>query len=111
MSEDHAFQVLIDDNFHYQDEEAREKGPSYATLDEAVAECRRIVEESLTLLHKEGMSADALYSAYTSFGEDPFVVPTGDAARFSAWDYARARCTAICGGGDGTGESPPATPG
>jgi hypothetical protein len=32
------------------------------------------------------------------FGEDPFMIPAADAdeaVRFSAWDYARARCRAL----------------
>jgi hypothetical protein len=44
----------------------------------AVAKCQKIVESSLTHLHKPGMTAEALYSNYTSFGDDPFiVVPAG----------------------------------
>ncbi len=32
---------------------------------------------------------------YTSFGEDPFIIGPGD-YRFSAWDYAKERCSILC---------------
>ncbi|RQH12687.1 hypothetical protein [Bradyrhizobium sp. RP6] len=92
------YQVLIDDNFHYQDESERVKHGVFATPEEAVAACRSIVDEYLTDAFKPGMTADALFESYTLFGEDPFIVPDGpgDATiKFSAWDYARQRCAEI----------------
>ncbi|HVS13714.1 MAG TPA: hypothetical protein VMV46_07310 [Thermoanaerobaculia bacterium] len=44
------------------------------------------------------MSAADLLGRYKMFGEDPFVVPSPEAQRFSAWEYAAERCEAICGG-------------
>ena len=43
---------------------------------------------------KPGMSPQALYGQYVSFGVDPFVVPVNprDALVALAWDYAKARC-------------------
>jgi len=88
------FRVLVDDNFHYQDESERYELGTFATLDEAVAACRRIVDEDLAAQLKPGMTAEELYRLYTMFDRDPFiVVPGGEpAVQFSAWDYARKRC-------------------
>jgi hypothetical protein len=36
-----------------------------------------VVDLSLDHLYRPGMTAEALYSDYSSFGDDPFVVVTG----------------------------------
>jgi hypothetical protein len=93
-----SYRVLIDDNFHYQDESERVQHGVFATAEEALAACRSIVDGFLIDALKPGMSADALYESYTAFGEDPFIVPVdpGEApVMFSAWEYARRRCTEI----------------
>jgi hypothetical protein len=95
-----AYQVLIDDNFHYQDESERMKHGVFATPEEAVAACRSIVDGYLTDAFRPDMTADALLESYTMFGEDPFVVPDSPEAapvKFSAWDYACQRCAEITG--------------
>ncbi len=94
------YRVLVDDNFHFMDEDARYEQGIYQSLEEAISACRRLVDLSLQEAYRPGMTADALYSCYTSFGDDPFIVVIGgageDAAKFSAWDYARERCREIC---------------
>jgi hypothetical protein len=70
-------------------------------LEEAIAACRAIVDESLDEVYKAGISAEALYESYVSFGDDPFIVVIdgSDAdAKFSAWSYAKERCRAKCAG-------------
>lgn len=87
--------VLVDDNFHYHDEDERFEAGRFPTLEEAITECARRVMESLDELYEPGMTAEELYDHYTSFGEDPFVVNTStsvaqrDLVPFSAWDFAR----------------------
>jgi hypothetical protein len=61
----------------------------------ALNRCKSIVEASLQQQYRPGMSADDLYEAYTSFGDDPSILPPPPEA-FSAWEYARKRCTEIC---------------
>jgi hypothetical protein len=97
-----AFQVLVDDNFDYQDESERYEQGVYDSLEEAIAVCRGIVDRDLAHEYTPGMTADALYHRYTSFGEDPFIrdteragSPSGDPL-FSAWTYARQRSEEIC---------------
>lgn len=103
------YKVMVDDNFHYMDEDARSEHGTFATLEEAVAACRALVDRSLRTSWKPGMSADALYEQYVAFGDDPFIVaPPGTASGvvlFSAWDYARERAKEICAE-RGSAESP-----
>ena len=94
------YKVVVDDNCHYQDSDERWQHGIYDTKEEALTICRRLVDNSLNERHKPGLSADALYSAYTSFGDDPFIVVVDgedDGATFSAWSYAKERCRLICG--------------
>jgi hypothetical protein len=86
--------VFVDDNYHYMDEEERYKSGDYETLEEAVVKCKIIVDEFLEREHKSGMSPNELYDRYCMFGEDPFI--RGPTAEFSARDYARLRCDALC---------------
>jgi len=94
------YKIVVADNFNYMDEEQQVEGRRYPTYEEAVAACRRIVDSWLDWQHEPGMTADALYDTYTAFGDDPFIIALDDAPvgeRFSAWDYAKERCRAICG--------------
>ena len=92
------YTVYVDDNFHFMDESERYEHGSYRTLAAAVKAAKRIVDEYLEEHYKPGMTAEELYSAYTSFGEDPWISPDEDNS-FSAWDYAKERCREICGSG------------
>jgi hypothetical protein len=91
---ENPYVVYVDDNFHYMNEEERSKSGGYATLEEAVSKCQRIVDEFLESAHKPGMSSKELYDQYCMFGEDPFI--RGPASDFSAWDYAKRRCDELC---------------
>jgi len=89
--------VKVDDNYHHGDESERYTHGRFADAEGALAACRMIVDRCLAEELKPGISAAELYSQYTSFGDDPFVVCV-DAAqvRFSAWDYAKLRCDELC---------------
>ena len=93
-----AFKVLIDDNFRYQDESERVTHGLFDTAEEAVAACKSIVDGFLVGAVELGMSPEALYRQYVSFGDDPFIVPVDPKAApaaFCAWNYAEARCEEI----------------
>jgi hypothetical protein len=95
------YRVMVDDNFHYMDEDERWELGTFATADEALAACRKLVDDWLAHNYKPGMAAVELYEQYTSFGDDPFIVTTHGADKainFSAWDYALERTQAMCGG-------------
>jgi hypothetical protein len=90
--------VMIDDNFHYMDEDERVTHGSFATLDEAIEACKKIVDESLVHLFEPGMSVAQLNESYHHFGDDPFIVGPHEQAgtpAFSAWTYAASRCEAV----------------
>ncbi len=92
--------VFVDDNFHYMDESERYALGEYATLEEAIEVCKKIVDEYLMSALKPGMTAQELNFSYTSFGEDPFIIANPLAhsgVLFSAWDYARQRSKDLCG--------------
>ncbi len=92
------FVVRVADNFHYMDEDETYTHGQFETWPEAVAAAKEIVDRCLAEYHQPGMTADALFSQYTSFGKDPYISPVPDGeARFSAWDYAKQRCAVLCG--------------
>jgi hypothetical protein len=92
----HEFEVFVDDNFHYMDEDERYNAGSFGTYEEALAHAKRLVDRSLTGLLEPGMDQDELMSRYVMFGDDPWIRPTPDGAeRFSAREYARSRAGVV----------------
>jgi hypothetical protein len=95
---DRPFTVLIADNFHYMDESENYEHGKFETLESAIAAAKRIVDEFLVSALKPGMTAEELYSQYTSFGDDPYIIGSSEPkVPFSAWNYAKARCSELCG--------------
>jgi hypothetical protein len=87
--------ILVDDNFKFMDEDERYQHGVFDTVDEALGECRGIVDADLAAMAKPGLSPQALYNLYVSFGRDPFIICDGaddKAAAWSAWKYSKARC-------------------
>jgi hypothetical protein len=73
-------------------QEERFEAGGFATAEEAIAECKKIVDAFLNKAIKErpDLTANELYEEYKFGGLDPFIV--GDEApEFSAWDYAKER--------------------
>ena len=92
-----SYKVIVWDNFHYMDESEKYEKGEYESYDAAVAVCKLMVDDYLVGHYRPGMSAEDLFDSYTSFGEDPSVVPVPEGAdRFSAWTYAKKRCKEIC---------------
>ena len=95
--EGYTYLILVDDNFDYQNVEKRYQHSEHKNAGTALETAKTIVDTCLLELKKPGMTAIELYSAYTSFGEDPFIQTNDpDFARFSAWSYAKAQCVKIC---------------
>lgn len=92
-----GYVVMVEDNSHFMDEGNRYRLGEFAEAETAIAQCRRIVNESLSAAYVPGMSAHALYDSYVMFGEDPYIccveVP---AVAFASWDYARTESVDIC---------------
>ena len=55
------YRVMVDDNFHYMDIDARREQGTYETVEEALAACRGIVDHGLAEKYTPGVSAEALY--------------------------------------------------
>jgi hypothetical protein len=79
------YTVMVDDNFHYMDEGHRSKHGRFSTYEEAAAACKRIVDEELRDMLKQGIKLEALSATWSMYGSDPFIV--GGSRRFSARDY------------------------
>lgn len=92
-----SYQVFVDDNFHYGNENERYKLGDFATYEAALNACQAIVDEFLRANYKEGITAEQVYKNYVGFGEDPFIVGEPAPFPFSARDYAEKRCAQICG--------------
>jgi hypothetical protein len=90
------YEVYVDDNFHFLDESERYRLGEFKTCEEAVAVCKKIVDDFLEKGYKKGMSFKELYEGYTGFGEDPFIISSDKTCFFSAWTYAKKRCTELC---------------
>ena len=90
-----GYKVLVYDNTYYGDESERIDHGVFATADEAIAKCKKIIDDDLKAMWKPGTSATALYQLYICWGPDPVVVPlepNDPALAFSAWPYAMERC-------------------
>ena len=91
------YKVIVDDNWHFEDE-GQYTHDVFLTAEEAVAACKRIVDENLEHILKPGMTADELYEIYKLGGESPFILPinpTDEHIHFSASDYAREKAAKI----------------
>ena len=63
--------VMVDDNFHYMDEDERYRHGEFSDAGVAIEHCRQIVDEYLESALKPGMSAEELWDSYKSFGGGP----------------------------------------
>jgi hypothetical protein len=95
------YKMMVDDNFHYMEEDERWEHGTFPSAEKAIAACRRLVDESLMGEYRPGMTATQLHDRYTSFGDEPFIVAPSGAVKidFSARDYARSRVEALCAAG------------
>jgi hypothetical protein len=77
------------------DESERADHGVFADADEAVAACKKIVDDDLDAMWKPGTTARELYRLFLGFGPDPFVEaldPKDPDVEFSAVCYAKQRC-------------------
>ena len=93
------YKVMVDDNFHYQQPEDRWEQGVHPTLEAALAACRAIVDRSLEEERRPGISAEALFNRYTSFGDDPSIERArrdGRARDLLGLELRQERARAIC---------------
>lgn len=91
-----TFKVFIDDKFHSMDESERILHGEYDSYETAVSVCKEIVDECLEQNFKPGVTSEGLYAWYKGMGDDPFILPGRSSGAFSAWDYAKEKCSELC---------------
>jgi ATP-dependent exoDNAse (exonuclease V) alpha subunit len=74
------------------DKDERYKYGEFDTKEEAIACCKKIVDEFFEPHKTSKLSYQELWSGYTTYGEDPFIVTEDKSFFFSAWDYAKQKC-------------------
>lgn len=79
------------------DESERYKFGEFNTKEEAIAQCKKIVDEFFEPHINDKLSFKELWQGYTMFGEDPYIVTEDKSCHFSAWDYAKQRCNELAG--------------
>ena len=84
--------VYVDDNFHYMDESQRYKQGEFDTKEEAITQCKKIVDDFFEPHLNDKLSYRELWEGYMMFGEDPFIITEDKTCQFSAWEYAKQRC-------------------
>ena len=97
LKEKKRYKVYVDDNSHYQDNSQRYLKGSYTDCEAAVNASKQIVDDFLAKAYGKDKTEDQLWSNYTNWGEEPFIVAIeGEKdCSFSAWDYAKERIKAI----------------
>lgn len=86
------YEVWVDDNYHFMDEDERFLNGKYSSYQAAEEVCKKIVDDFLLDNVKKHKTAEELYNQYVSFGEDPFIRSKENIQnKFSAWDYAKMR--------------------
>ena len=70
----YIYSVYVDDNYDLPPDDGRYKLGDFATLEEAVAACKSMVDEFLKVHASPDTAASERYEEYIHFGPDPFIV-------------------------------------
>lgn len=89
-----TIRVRVASNSSYMRDDDTFELPPFGSLEKAIAECKRIVDDYLASAYEPGMSAESLYRSYTMFGDDPYII-SDEEEGFSAWEYAKGRASEI----------------
>jgi guanosine-3',5'-bis(diphosphate) 3'-pyrophosphohydrolase len=98
MAKEQKYQLRIYDNFHYMDESEAYDSGEFETYEEALNAAKKIIDDYLAKNWRPGITESELIEQYTSFGEDPMIIPVENDKheRFSAWEYAKTSVINIC---------------
>jgi hypothetical protein len=90
------YELYVDDNYYYLDEDERYRAGEFDTLEEAITEAKRIIDEFLLSAYKKhpGLSAEGLFKEYTKYGVDPWILP--NYSDYNSWEYAEMRSKELC---------------
>jgi hypothetical protein len=89
-----SFTIVVDDNFHFMDEDARYTYGEFDTWEEAVAKAKKMVDYDIVSAIESGSTPEEAIDLYQTFGEDPSIIGDGDIPDddfFSVWTYAESR--------------------
>lgn len=87
-----VYRLKVYDNYHYmQEDEVWYTGFIFGA-DEALAQARAMVDDTINQALAAGESPEQALSTYKSFGDDPVIIGI-PAVAFSAWSYAESRCS------------------
>ncbi len=89
------YRLMVASNSRYMDGSPYSAG-EYESLDKAIETAKRMVDRSLVEFATRGRTGEELYEYYCLFGDDPYIIG-GDEAGFSAWQYAKSRCSEFDG--------------
>ena len=65
------YQVWIDDNFHFMDEDERIFHGEFSTPTQAIVACQKIVDANIESVTESITDPDKAYESYVRFGYDP----------------------------------------
>ena len=93
-----SYTVMVADNARYMDDSEVHCAGEFKTSEDALQKCQSIVDEFLRGAYKQDMDADMLWESYVKWGSDPYIISdqSDPACKFSAWDYAKLRCSELC---------------
>lgn len=89
------YSVMVDSNSSYMDESERYCAGEFEQWEDALDAAKGIVDRSLEEFDSSGKTADELYQYYCMFGDDSYIIGSGN--EFSAREYAKKRCEELAG--------------
>ncbi len=94
-----GYKIYLEEDYWFQDDpELLSAGKViYETYEEALRECKRMIDDFLIRNYKPGMTVDELYNLYLQFSDEPYIIPRGENNQFSHSKYAKEQCVEICG--------------
>jgi len=90
-----TYRVFYEDKFLYMDEESTVNAGEFKNPDDAIACAKEIVDHCLNQSFKARSRANALYSDYIKFGNEP-IIEGPERVKFCPRDYARTRLNEMC---------------
>jgi hypothetical protein len=87
-----SYKVLINDNAHYMDESERADHGVFANADEAVAVCKKIVDDDLNAMWKPGTTAKELYRLPATALPPQSLARDRDREKYHPNRWLRANC-------------------
>ena len=96
------FQVIVEDNYHYMEDDDRRVVGTFDTYEKALAAARKIVTNSVKHCAEDKRDAGEIHACYVMFGEDAWILPTPEGVEsFSGRTFAQSVAEGLA---DGAGQ-------